>query len=155
MRFPSASSQYPLLNITINKLMYSDEIDSVEELEEESTWESLVDEEDDSSEDSFRECLVNDITDKVKLGLGLNKVNTIIPPQTDIQTGGVSGPKVPIISEESIRRLQAMEDWYNGPMDEATIARRYKDWLYLQTRALEMAESTVGNSINPQNPNHA
>ena len=67
-----------------------------------------------------------------------------------------SGTKVPKLSEDSIRRLRAMEDWYNGPMDETIIANRYKDWLYLQTRALEVAKgSIVEKSIESRKDNHA
>ena len=38
-----------------------------------------------------------------------------------------------------------MEDWYNGPMEETVIANRYKDWLYLQSRALKMANDSIAN----------
>ena len=48
LRFPNAQSGVSLLNSEIKKFSYEEETDG-----EESTWESLVDEEDDSSEDSL------------------------------------------------------------------------------------------------------
>ena len=144
MRFPNEKSTIPLLNIQINELSY-EEVVSSEESSETENWEDLVDEEENPSEDSFQEAMVHAITEKVKQGLGVSNVNILAPPQVDRQDGGLHGPKIPILSEDSVRRLRAMEDWYNGPMEETVIANRYKDWLYLQSRALKMANDSIAN----------
>ena len=70
MRFPNAQSPIPLLNVEINDFSY-EEGNSTEESSETEYWEGLVDEEKNSSEDSFQEARVNVITDRVKTNLGL------------------------------------------------------------------------------------
>ena len=58
-------------------------------------------------------------------------------------TLGVNGFKIPHISEDSMKKLRIMDDWYKGSLNDSEISEKFNTWWYLQQRCLEMAQHNV------------